>query len=105
MYRKTRDVHNQQPYLAVEPAPSRASAHKLLAPSCGEQDAADAREDLVDRLLEEFVCAANMFGDTSRGALAQGFGTAATEDAETHEYAEALAYGWPAVHDELWITK
>ena len=65
-----------------------------------KQDADDAREDLVDCLLEEFVCAANTFGETSRGAIAQGFGTAATEDAETHDYAEALAYGWPSVHDE-----
>ena len=40
--------------------------------------AGDAREDLVDRVLEELVGAANMFGDASSGAVAQRFGTAAT---------------------------
>ena len=65
-----------------------------------DQDAHDALEDLVDRVLEELVCVSNAFGDTSRGAVAQGYGTTAVEDAETEEYAESLAYGWPAVHDE-----
>ena len=62
--------------------------------------AADAREDLVDRVLEELVGAANMFGDASSGAVTQRFGTAATEDAEAQEFAESLAYGWPDVHDQ-----
>ncbi len=54
----------------------------------------------MERVLEELVGAANMFGDGGRGAIAQGEGTAATEEAETEEFAESLAYGWPTVHDE-----
>ena len=68
----------------------------LLAGSLQQPEAATAaegREDLVDRVLEELVGAANMFGDASSGAVTQRFGTAATEDAEAQEFAESLAYG------------
>ena len=43
---------------------------------------ADGREDLMDRVLEELVGAATMFGDTPSGAVAGRFATAGTEDAE-----------------------
>ena len=46
------------------------------------------------------VAAANMFGDTAAGAVAQGDGNAASAEADAEEYAQSLAYGWPGVHDE-----
>ena len=51
-------------------------------------------------MLEELVGAANMFGDTASGAVAQGDGNAATEQDDAERCAESLAYGWPTVHDE-----
>ena len=63
----------------------------LSVPGAGA--AADEREDLVERVLEELVGAANMFADTSAGAVAQGAATAATEEAESE--AVAAFFTWP----------
>ena len=55
-------------------------AGALRQPEAATAD--DGREDLVDRVLEELIGAANMFGDVSRGSVTECFGTAATEDAD-----------------------
>ena len=57
------------------------------------------REELEGRLLEEIVGAAGMFGDGARGALQQGERNAVAEEADAEDFAQSLAYGWPAVHD------
>ena len=63
------------------------------------------REDLQDRVLEEVVAAASLFGDGARGAVAQAVGNAATEQADAEDYAQSLAYGWPSVGDEPTVPR
>ncbi len=71
----------------------------------GGEDQGSELEDLVERALEEFVGAASMFGDAATGAVAQGAGNAATEEADAEAYAQSLAYGWPTVHDEPTVPR
>ena len=77
---------------------SLVAAGALAVP--GVDAEADELHDLTERVLEELVGAANMFGDSAGGAVAQGEGNTAKEEADAEAYAQTMAYGWPTVHDE-----
>ena len=72
---------------------------RALSLADGEGEAVE-REELEDRLLEEIVGAAGMFGDGARGAVQQGERNAVAQEADAQDFAQSLAYGWPTVHDE-----
>ena len=79
---------------------TRSLVDQLLGASALALSDGDQVEDLIERVLGTLAGAANMFGDSGAGALARDDGNAGAEQADAAEYAESLAYGWPAVHDE-----
>ena len=61
---------------------TRSLADQLLGASALALPDGDQVGGLVDRVLEELVGAANMFGDSGAGALARGDGNAGAEQAD-----------------------
>jgi len=87
------DLYEELRRLACDRLTARWLALRLMKEGALALGDGEEIEDLVDRVLEEVVAAANMFGDTAAGAVAQGDGNAASAAADAVQYAQSLAYG------------